>query len=72
MPPTFAMELMSATPVAAAGPLRNIAGSALMMPAGPHNTVAPSMAAKAPTGLLSISQAIVPRENVASTNGTVE
>ena len=33
MPPTLAMELMSATPMAAAGPVRKVAGSAEMMPA---------------------------------------
>ena len=33
MPPTLAMELISATPMAAAGPVRKVAGSAEMMPA---------------------------------------
>lgn len=71
IPPTLAMVLIKATPVAAAGPLKNVAGSAEMMPAGPHSTVAASMARKAKLGFVSMSLAMTPRETVARTNGTV-
>lgn len=71
MPPMFAMELMSATPVAAAGPVRNVAGSAEMMPAGPHKTVAVSKARNAVLGWSSTKLAITANATVAITKGIV-
>jgi len=70
IPPMLAMLLIKATPMAAAGPLRKVAGSAEMMPAGPHSTVAHSMARNAVAGLVSMSADMVPRARVAITKGT--
>lgn len=71
MPPMLAIELMRATPVAAAGPLKKVAGRAEMMPAGPHSTVAISIARKAAVGFSSISAAMTASATVAKTNGMV-
>lgn len=71
IPPMLAMEFIRATPVAAAGPLRNVAGRAEMMPAGPQRTVAASIDMKAMLGFVSISVDMKPSATVASTNGAV-
>lgn len=71
MPPILAMEFMRATPVAAAGPLRKVAGSAEIIPAGPHNTVAARSDTKAALGCLSISADMKLSAIVATTKGKV-